>query len=79
MERKLDNMSHEQSEKNGWKTLKALDCEVVGKAIYDDGETLILKSTKRFAVEGGYIYNTSTEIHENERVAVAEALVFVPK
>lgn len=76
--RNLTNMNIEDSKKNGWETLKPLNCEVVGKAVYKKGALSIMKSTKRFAVEGGYIYNTSTEIHKGKEVAVAEALVFVP-
>jgi len=39
----------------------------------------IMKSTKRFKVNGGWIYNTSTEIHEGDDIAIAEALAFVPE
>lgn len=76
--RSLTNLSHEDAASNGWYILRPLNCEVIGKAVFDNGDTQIMKSTKRFKVEGGWIYNTSTEIHENNHVAVAEALVFVP-
>jgi len=86
--RKITNMSKKESQKNGWQTLKPLNCEVVGKAIFDDtvnrdgspnlAGMSIMKSTKRFRVVGGWIYNTSTEIHKRSQVAIAEALVFVP-
>lgn len=78
--RSLKNMSHEEAQKNGWEILKPLNCEVVGKAIFNDSPSgvRIMKSTKRFEVPGGWVYNTSTEIHKQDKVAVAEALVFVP-
>jgi len=77
--RNLENMSHEDAQKSGWKILKPLDCEVVGKATFDDGSAVIMKSTKRFKVEGGWIYNTSTEYHREGCLSVAEALAFVPE
>lgn len=92
--RNLENLSHEDAQKSGWKILKPLNCEVVGKAVLEDADNgiTIMKSTKRFPVfskkpspDGeknwiiGYIYNTSTEIHKGEQVSVAEALVFVPE
>lgn len=81
--RKFTNLSYEEAIENGWNILKPLNCEVVGKAVFDDEGLKIMKSTKRFKVEGGWIYNTSTEIHGNEAgvttIAVAEALVFVPE
>jgi hypothetical protein len=84
--RDLTNDSKEKAELNGWKIVKPLNCEVVGKAVYSEPETdtrellgiFIMKSTKRFAVPGGWIYNTTTEFHKGEYVSVAEALVFVP-
>ena len=81
--RDLTNDSKEKAEANGWKIIKPLNCEVVGKAVYHDESCInqhidIMKSTKRFKVEGGWVYNTSTEFHKGSRVAVAEALVFVP-
>jgi len=88
MARDLKNMSHEQAESNGWQVLKPLDCEVMGKAVYQDGEEKVMKSTKRFPVWLvdinktntllGWIYNTSTEYHKGGQVSIAEALVFVP-
>jgi len=77
--RALDNMETGQAEASGWRMLKPLNCEVVGKATYEDNEMNIMKSTKRFKVEGGWIYNTSTEIHKGDQIAIAEALVFVPE
>lgn len=73
------NLTHEDAKKDKWLIVKPLDCEVVGKAVYGDGiDQSIMKSTKRFKVEGGWIYNTSTEYHKGDRVSIAEALVFVP-
>lgn len=77
--RNFNNLNQEDAAKSGWKILKDLESEVVGKAVFGDGETMIMKSTKRFKVDGGWIYNTSTEIHKGGQVSVAEALVFVPK
>lgn len=77
--RNLRNMTQDDARKSGWDVVKPLDCEVVGKAIYDTPHLSIMKSTKRFVVPGGFIYNTSTEIHKGTQVAVAEALVFVPE
>jgi hypothetical protein len=83
--RDLKNLNHNDAEKAGWRIIRPLNCEVVGKAIYDEGdestETVvrIMKSTKRFRVPGGWIYNTSTEYHKTGYVSVAEALVFVPE
>ena len=78
--RNLENMSREDAEKSGWKILKPLECEVIGKATFKDADTSIkiMKSTKRFQVPGGWIYNTTTEYHKQDKIAVAEALVFVP-
>ncbi len=85
--RDMSNVSHDQAGKNGWKIVKPLNCEVVGKATFDgtcaDGSgnscgLEIMKSTKRFKVPGGWIYNTTTEIHKGSMVSCAEALAFVP-
>ncbi|GAI45087.1 unnamed protein product [marine sediment metagenome] len=78
--RSLKNLTHEQSKENGWEILKPLNCEVVGKSIFEDAAITIMKSTKRFKVDGGWIYNTSTEIRNimSDHASVAEALVFVP-
>ncbi len=86
--RDMTNASTEQAKQNGWNIIKELNCEVVGKAILDNSEInsegksiliKIMKSTKRFKVEGGWIYNTSTEYHKGDQISIAEALVFVPK
>ena len=84
MERNLDNLNQQQAEANGWKMLKPLNCEVIGKAVYSSKDTQIMKSTKRFPVYAednltllGWIYNTSTEYHKDNNVSIAEALVFV--
>jgi len=88
MERNLDNLNQQQAKANGWKILKPLNCEVVGKATYEvnteEGHIQIMKSTKRFPVYAednltllGWIYNTSTEYHKDNNVSIAEALVFV--
>jgi hypothetical protein len=78
--RDLTNDSKEKAVENGWIIVKPLNCEVVGKAVLKTDEMSIMKSTKRFKVEGGWIYNTSTEVHAGGRglVTIAEALVFVP-
>ena len=79
--RDLENLTNEDAQKTGWKIVKPFNSEVVGKAVYEnDGESdlKIMKSTKCFQVPGGYVYNTSTEVHREGRVSVAEALVFVP-
>ncbi len=77
--RSLENLSHEDAQKEGWKILEPLNCEVVGKATFADEDVSIMKSTKRFKVEGGWVYNASTEIHKaGGQVSIAEALVFVP-
>lgn len=75
--RDMTNMSQEDAKKNGWLVIKPLECEVVGKATYENGEISIMKSTKRFKVPGGWIYNTSTEVHKWSNISVAEAMVFV--
>jgi len=56
---------------------------VPGKAVVESGDDCardyrIMKSTKRFKVNGGWVYNTSTEYHKDGRVSVAEAMAFVP-
>ena len=76
--RNLSNLSLDDAKKSGWDILKPLDCEVVGKAVLRDKTTCVMKSTKRFKVDGGWIYNTSTEFHKGKEISVAEALVFVP-
>lgn len=81
--RDLTNDSVEKAQANGWVIVKPLNCEVVGKAVYHNEDCInqhvdIMKSTKRFKVEGGWIYNTSTEFHKGNQVSVAEALCFVP-
>ena len=78
--RDMKNLNQEQATKNGWNILVPFvpDCEVMGKAVYESDNQRIMKSTKRFKVEGGWIYNTSTEIHKGDEIAIAEALVFVP-
>ena len=78
MARNMENTSNAEAEKNGWKIIVPFPGELVGKAVYSEGAVQIMKSTKRFKVEGGWLYNTSTEIHKKEQVSVAEALVFVP-
>jgi len=77
--RDMKNLNQEQAKASGWNILVDLGSEVIGKATYEAGNLEIMKSTKRFKVEGGWIYNTSTEIHKGEQVSVAEALVFVPE
>ena len=80
MQREMINMSQDQAQKNGWDIVKPFECEVIGKAVYEgkaDG-IRIMKSTKRFKVAGGWIYNTSTEIYRGNLASVAEALCFVP-
>lgn len=79
--RNMENLNQEQAEKNGWKILVPFvpDCEVIGKAVYEGDNQRIMKSTKRFKVDGGWIYNTSTELHKGDEVSIAEALVFVPE
>ncbi len=85
MQRSLENMNQEDAMKSGWKILKPLDSEVVGKAVFESTNAIngapltIMKSTKRFKVEGGWMYNTSTEIHKGLEVSVAEALAFMPE
>lgn len=79
--RDMTNVNEEQAQKNGWNILVPFvpACEVIGKASYKDDDMIIMKSTKRIKVEGGWIYNTSTEIHKGNNISVAEALVFVPE
>lgn len=76
--RDLKVTSNEEAKQAGWSLIVPFPGELVGKAVYDTPHLSIMKSTKRFAVPGGFIYNTSTEIHKGTQVAVAEALVFVP-
>jgi hypothetical protein len=79
--RDMENLNQDQARQNGWKVLVDLECEVIGKAVLRDENNGIdiMKSTKRFKVEGGWIYNTSTEVHKSGgQVSIAEALVFVP-
>lgn len=77
--RDMTNLNHEQAKANGWEIIKPCDFEVVAKAVYQDEDgNKIMKSTKRFSVIGGWIYNTSTEYHKGNQISVAEALVFVP-
>ncbi len=75
--------SNEEAKKAGWEIIVPFPGELVGKAVLEGGSESsplnIMKSTKRFKVEGGWIYNTSTEIHKRDQVAIAEALVFVPE
>lgn len=77
--RSFFNLTGTDAEKTGWKILTPLNCEVVGKAVLNEADLNIMKSTKRFKVVGGWIYNTSTEIHKGGNISVAEALVFVPE
>jgi len=76
--RELKNLNNEDAKADGWKILRDLKSEVIGKAIYEQGNHFIMKSTKRFKVPGGWIYNTSTEIYKGENLTAAEALCFVP-
>lgn len=73
--------SNEEAKTAGWEIVVPFPGELVGKATYSDpaADVEIMKSTKRFKVEGGWIYNTSTEIHKGGNASVAEALVFVPE
>jgi hypothetical protein len=86
--RDMKNVNQKQAKINGWNIIVpfAPDCEVIAKAVYEDGESClrIMKSTKRFKVPGGWIYNISTEVHSNREkpdqvVSVAEAVTFVPE
>lgn len=79
--RDLKNITNADAMKAGWDILVPCDMEVVAKAVLEDahGGINLMKSTKRFRVPGGWIYNTSTELHRANKVAVAEALVFVPE
>ena len=76
--RDMDITSNKEAEAKGWKILFPFLGDLVGKAVYQDDDIRIMKSTKRFRVDGGFIYNTSTEIHKEGRVSIAEALAFVP-
>ena len=76
--RSLKNLNREDAEKNGWEILKPLaNCEILGKSVYNKGRDKIMKVTKRIKVEGGFLYNTSTEYHKGDGISIAEALVFV--
>ena len=78
--RDFKNLTTEDAEKSGWNILVPLEgCVVVGKAVLDETDITIMKVTKRFPVPGGWIYNTSTEVHKDGRVSVAEAMAFVPE
>lgn len=77
--RNLKNLNQRDAQNAGWEVLKDLQCEVIGKAVYDHEGLRIMKSTKRFRVESGWLYNTSTEYMFKDRVSVAEALEFVPE
>ena len=70
--RDMKNTSNEEAKKAGWKIIVPFPGEVVGKAVYEDDDMSIMKSTKRFKVKGGWLYNTSTEIH-GSNIAIAEA------
>lgn len=76
--RNVTNMTTEDATKSGWKVLKDIEAEVIGKAILIDNTLTIMKSTKRFAVPGGWIYNITTEINRGGAISVAEAATFVP-
>lgn len=78
--RSMINTTNEEAKKASWKIIVPFPSEVVGKATYEDKNMRIMKSTKRFKVPGGWIYNTSTEhIAADCTASVAEALVFVPE
>lgn len=78
--RSMETRTNKEAEKTGWTIVVPFPGELVGKAVLHDKDNLIhiMKSTKRFKVPGGWIYNTSTEVHTEVGIAVAEALVFVP-
>lgn len=87
MERKMNNVSNKDAEAAGWKIVVPFESAVVGKATFAGEEVRadgvkvsvkIMKSTKRLKVPGGFLYNTTTEFHKGDQVAVAEALAFVP-
>ena len=71
--------SNEGARAAGWNIVVPFPGEVVGKAKFEDINLRIMKSTKRFKVPGGWIYNSTTEFHKGGRVSVAEALAFVPE
>lgn len=88
MERKFDIVSNEDAKAKGWDIIVPFPGELIGKAVFvgeettSDGRNLpikIMKSTKSFRVEGGWVYNTTTEYHKGDNVSVTEALVFVPQ
>ena len=78
MDRNMMNATHEDAVKSGWNIMVDGSLEVVCKAVYEKDSIRIMKSTKRLPVPGGFIYNTSTEIHNGSNVSVAEAVCFVP-
>lgn len=79
--RDMEITSNSGAEQKGWKIIVPFPGEIVGKAVLADAVNGIdiMKSTKRFAVPGGWIYNTSTEIHKGGQISIAEALAFVPE
>jgi len=84
--RSLDNTTNEEAKSNGWEIVKpCFSMEVVAKAVCKGDDRDIMKSTKRFKVPGGWIYNTSTEYilwdYEKDcikNISIAEAITFVP-
>jgi len=89
MERELNITSNEDARAKGWNIIVPFPGELIGKAVFvgEEGRKeitrpipiKIMKSTKRIRVDGGCIYNTTTEYHKGDVVSVAEALVFVPE
>ena len=86
MKRKMDIASNEEAKAAGWEIVVPFPGKVVGKATFVGEMTWgeqsyhieIMKSTKRLVVPGGFLYNTTTEFHKGNQVAIAEALAFVP-
>jgi len=79
MTRNMINTNEVEATKNGWKIIVPFPGELIGKAVFDNGAIRIMKSTKRFKVPNGWMYNTSTEVEDNNgEISVAEALAFVP-
>lgn len=76
--RNLENMNHKDAVKNSWKILKDGHYEIVAKATYCKDGVSIMKSTKRMKIDGGYLYNITTEFHKMGQVTIAEACCFVP-
>ena len=79
--RKLDNITYKDAKDSGWNILRnsKFELETLGKAIFNNDQHKIMKSTKRFKVPGGWIYNITTEVHQpNMKVSIAEACTFVP-